>query len=138
MELLISNSYGARSITCDRHIPELLKCFFSVTNVRPATETDRSSCDMFSRECSRCSAERYLEELPAKVRAALESPNLAHTRFRRGAVYIYHRDRTSPSGVLLAEECDEKLFDSIFAELRAAGKVSSSASPLSPTEGLRR
>jgi hypothetical protein len=130
MELLISNSYGARSITCDRHIPELLKCFF--------TETDRSSCDMFSRECSRCSAERYLEELPAKVRAALESPNLAHTRFRRGAVYIYHRDRTSPSGVLLAEECDEKLFDSIFAELRAAGKVSSSASPLSPTEGLRR
>lgn len=137
MELFISNAYGARMMTCDRHLAKVFPNFIGIRNVRIPSAEDRASAETWHRECADCRAARYLAELPDKVRAALQDPRLAHTRYRRGAIYIYHRDDTSPSGVLLAEQCDEKMFDEIFSELRAANKVPAFASPLSPTEGLR-
>lgn len=45
-------------------------------------------------------------------------------------------DPTSPTGVMLAESIGSKEYDAIYSELRSQGRISSSLSPLSPTEGL--
>lgn len=72
-------------------------------------------------------------EVP-KVRAALLSDQLAHTRFRNGTVYVYHRDSTSPTGVRMAAGLPADRYELLAAELR--GQVfQGSLSPLSPTEG---
>lgn len=75
-----------------------------------------------------------MEEAADQMRAALLSSKLAHTRHVRGFVHAYHRDETSPTGVLLAASCEATRYDALAAELR--GEVFAGAlSPLSPTEG---
>lgn len=130
MNTRISNTLGGTLVACPRHIDEWRRLIVGTTTDTP---TDAP--------CPACEAERHAAEEPARVRAALTSPALAHTRARNhcGAfVCIYHRDEESPTGVMLAAMCPAKMFDEIFAELRAAGQVPAFASPLSPTEGRGR
>jgi len=72
-------------------------------------------------------------EHEANFRAAVASPRFSHARARRwgGAwiVHVYHRDPTSPSGVMCAAGASQSLADPIIAEFKRAGA-------LSPTERL--
>lgn len=142
MNILITNKYGAVGITCERHLPERIKHIYGA-QTRPIAVDQTEFVDRtFGGDtgCYLCRQERERAEHPAKVRAALLDPKCSHTRFRPfgsgGYVTIYHRNETSPTGVLAAVGCDSKLFDEIYEALRAEGLVSSSKSPLSPTEGL--
>lgn len=81
-------------------------------------------------ECKRCPIDAEMRD---KMRAALLSPDLSHTRYRNGSVYAYRFDASSPTGVLVAAGCPETIYRSLEAELR--GRVhGGSLSPLSPTE----
>ncbi len=84
-------------------------------------------------DCRECDS--YAESL-ARFRA-LTPADVQHTRFRpydsrggsEGAIYVYKRDTTSPSGVMLLMSIQSTPeVDAICSALRA--------SPLSPTEGL--
>jgi hypothetical protein len=89
--------------------------------------------------CPDCVAARHRDEAPDVMRAALQSPEFAHTRagnrLMRDTVLCYHRDPVSPTGVRLACALDAGRFDVVYRELLAAGKITSTRSPLSPTEG---
>ena len=74
----------------------------------------------------------------AELIAAITSPNYQHSRARGGpggghggawVTYIYHRDVTSPSGVMCVARGDSAIIDPLLRALR-------NNSPLSPTEGL--
>jgi hypothetical protein len=125
---LIVNQWGGKLVTCEAHRAQQMQHFFGEHG--PETSTEEG--------CPLCREARQIAEHPAKVRAALLDPKCSHTRFRPfgrgGYVTIYHRDDTSPTGVLAACSADEALFNSIYNELRQQG-LSSSKSPLSPTEG---
>lgn len=131
MNTRIVNEYGAKLVTCACHFEWQAKHIYGLL-METATPTDE--------ECPVCREECLLAEHPAKVRAALLDPRCTHTRFRPfgndGYVTIYHADPTSPTGVMAACGADEKLFDQIYNDLRSEGLISSSKSPLSPTEGL--
>lgn len=71
------------------------------------------------------------EKEVATVKAAIESPKFSHARYRvfgRCAyVAIYHRESTSPSGVLFAASGNPTVVDRLLREIRKT-------SALSPTE----
>jgi hypothetical protein len=72
-----------------------------------------------------------LTDLKRIVRA-IKSPNFMHARHRNwcgGVVTIYHRDTTSPSGVIGVAGGRPDLVDPLIRKYR-------DTSPLSPTEGL--
>lgn len=144
MNILLTNKYGARGISCERHFQEMRACFLGDVATRPIAEDQTEIKDGYVGDygCYRCRQEADRAALPGLVRLALLDPKLSHTRQRNwcGAsiIYVYHRDQTSPSGVMLAVGIDEDQFNVIYNELRAAGLISSSKSPLSPTEGLGR
>ncbi len=76
-----------------------------------------------------------MTELP--MREALLSGAVILTRYQPnfgGRVLAYRHDDTSPSGKMLLAACSYDEFCVIENELRAAGLMSSSLSPLSPTE----
>jgi hypothetical protein len=131
MNTLILNKYGAKLVTCACHLDAQAQHIYGLL-METATPTDA--------ECPACREECQHYEHPGKVRAALLDPRCTHTRFRPfgsgGYVTIYHANPTSPTGVLAAISADAKLFDKIYLELRMAGVLSSTKSPLSPTEGL--
>lgn len=129
MANIYTNQWGARVVSCDSHSVDQLRHVYG--DVRQAGVTDE--------ECPACRTERARAELPGQVRAALLSPKLSHTRMRSwcgvNVVHIYHRDTSSPSGVMLAAGIDEDQYNQIATELR--GQVFTGAlAPLSPTEGL--
>lgn len=128
--IIITNQYNVRAVTCELHRSGIESHIVGATF--GGTTDD---------ECPECLEDRRKAELPGEVRAALLSKKLSHTRARNfgggWSVYVYHRDDSSPTGVLLATSIDKARFDSIYAELRQSGVLTSSASPLSPTEGLR-
>lgn len=84
------------------------------------------------------------DEQKAAFAAALASPDFAYTRVRSWRadgyvesdadyiVYVYRRDRTSPSGVILAASLGNYV---VAMELIDAAKK---PGPLSPTEGLNK
>jgi len=122
---LYTNRFNAQLVTCAAHFDAYRQNFFGdLVNQGP---TDKP--------CRLCVEAQQHAEHPAKVREALASPKLSHTRARRWGSYwfitIYHRDETSPTGVRAAESCNEALFNELQRDL----KLSSSYSPLSPTEG---
>ncbi len=131
MNTRITNKYGAILITCNCHREWQAAHIYGLM---PETETPTDA------ECVACRKECQHYEHPAKVRAALLDPRCTHTRFRSfgssGYVTVYHRDQTSPTGVMAAVGASAELFDRIYNELKAADLLSSSKSPLSPTEGL--
>jgi hypothetical protein len=131
MNTRIVNKYGAILITCVCHYEWQAAHIYGLM-----METATPTAD----ECPICREECQHYEHPAKVRAALLDPRCTHTRFRSfgssGYVTVYHRDATSPTGVFAAVGASAELFDKIYNELRTAGLLSSSKSPLSPTEGL--
>lgn len=127
MANIYTNQWGARLVSCETHAPKQLRHLHGDVKVAGVTE----------QECPECRVDRQRAELPGQVRAALLSPKLSHTRARNWCgvtvVYVYHRDDTSPSGVMLAAGCDEPIYNEIAAELR--GQVHAGAmAPLSPTE----
>lgn len=133
MNILITNRYGGKLVTCERHEPERSKLIIGQDDeAHPRVPTEQP--------CPNCEQERKLAELPGLVRKALLDAKFSHSRFREwcgaGCVYIYHRNPTSPSGVMLAVGCPASMFDPIYNALRAEGLIGSGASPLSPTEGL--
>lgn len=72
----------------------------------------------------------------ARVKAlirAIKSPNYSHARTRfwcgQTMTTIYHRDKTSPSGVLSHDGADDAVVSFLLRRYR-------NNSPLSPTEGL--
>lgn len=144
MNILITNKYGARAISCEKHFAERRACFATDVATRPIAEDQTEIKDGYMADlgCYLCRQEADRAALPGLVRAALLDPKLSHTRQRSwcGAsiIYVYHRDSTSPSGVMLAVGIDEEQFNVIYNELRAAGLISSNKSPLSPTEGMGR
>jgi hypothetical protein len=131
MNTVTFNKYGAKLVTCECHREWQAAHIYGLM-----TETTTPTAE----ECPACREEVQHYEHPAKVRAALLDPRCTHTRFRSfgssGYVTVYHRDHTSPTGVMAAVGASAELFDKIYAELRADGLLSSSKSPLSPTEGL--
>lgn len=87
--------------------------------------------------CAACRDEAeyaaLMDGLVGTMREAMLSPKLSHTRTVRGFVYAYHRDDTSPTGVMAAGSCEEGRYFALAAELH--GHVLAGAlSPLSPTE----
>ena len=127
----LTNRFGATLITCPEHTAEQSTHF-------PGGFVSRvEGADGVCRLCQEA-ADRLAH--PGRVREALLSPRLSHTRARPGAagwrVTVYHRDTTSPTGVLAAISASDDVFNAIYDELRAAGLVLSSHSPLSPTEGF--
>lgn len=64
---------------------------------------------------------------------SIKSPNYSHSRYRSwcgfGVTSIYHRNRTSPSGVLLEAGAADEIVSPLLRKYR-------NNSPLSPTEGL--
>jgi hypothetical protein len=86
----------------------------------------------FSNYCDICQEKRDTDNAQ-RCEEAIQSPKFTHARARKSCgqwdVHIYHRDRTSPSGVRLAASGPESLVEGL---LRQYGKPS----PLSPTEGL--
>lgn len=138
MNIIITNRFGARRLTCDKHYLAMRLCFLGEAT---ATIVPSDSDQLIDTEnCIDCLNEARLAALPGRVRAALLSPRFAHTRQRSwcGAsiIYVYHRHTTSPSGVLLEVSIGEPEFNVIYTDLIAQGMIRSSASPLSPTEGL--
>jgi len=126
----LTNRFGATLITCADHEAAQSTHFPGgfVTRVEGADGV-----------CGVCQEAVDRAAHPGLVREALLSPLLSHTRARRGAgwyVTVYHRDTTSPTGVLAAISVSQDVFDAIYHDLRAAGLVSSSQSPLSPIEGF--
>jgi hypothetical protein len=124
--LQYSNGDSVYGVFCDEHLAREARHF--------RTFTTRETAD----ECKWCKQAREWDEAQnnaiPKMREALTSPNLSHTRNRSGFVHAYHRDDTSPSGVLLAASLEEQRYEKLAAELR--GQVfAGSLSPLSPTEG---
>jgi len=111
----------------------------TLSTPNPHVEADRLTKVGDVVECEHCDRNVVAT---AKMRAALLSGEIVHTRFRnwcgQGIVYAYRRASDSPSGVFQAATLDAPDFDKLFAELRSAGLISSSLSPLSPTEGLGR
>lgn len=95
----LTNKYGAVLVTCERHYAEQSKHFYGSLDMDSRADTDKP--------CKLCTQERQQAEHPAKVREALLSPKLSHTRARQWCgqwiVSIYHREPSSPSGVLRAE-----------------------------------
>lgn len=69
------------------------------------------------------------------VEEAIRHPNFSHARAGNGcwrdSVRIYHRDPTSPSGVMMVSSGDASEVDSLLRAIR-------NTSALSPTEGLYR
>jgi hypothetical protein len=125
MNILLTNEWGARLVTCERHEAARTKY---LGGDKQRTETPD--------ECPDCRTERLRAELPLRVREALLSPDLSHTRARNvcgATVCVYHYDRKSPTGVMLAVMCDEEMYDAIAAELRGQA-YAGALSPLSPTE----
>ena len=126
----LTNRFGATLITCADHEAEQ-STHFPGGFVTRAEGAD-GVCDL-----CQAAADRLAQ--PGRVREALLSPRLSHTRARHGAgwyVTVYHRDTTSPTGVLAVISASDDVFNAVYAELRAAGLVLSSHSPLSPTEGF--
>jgi len=134
-----TNRFGATLITCADHEAAQSAHF-------PGGFVDRvEGADGVCRLCQEA-AERAAH--PGRVREALLSPLLSHTRLRGGPrtclpplpagwyVTVYHRDATSPTGVLAAISASQDVFDAIYRELVVAGLISSNKSPLSPTEGF--
>lgn len=150
----LQNPFGAKKVGCNEHIH--LDCFDKPFKSRRNGDTEPveltpgtlfgAETELFGKivsmkivesgECETCERIKHRAELPGKVRAALLSPETHHTRFKYNAIHFYKRDKTSPSGVLRSVSCPEKLYNEIVAELKAAGKFSSSLSPLSPTEKI--
>ena len=126
MANLYTNKFGARVVSCDAHEAESLRHVYG--DPVKSGETDQ--------ECPKCRSRREWDEAPAHMRAALMSPRLSHTRYRYGSVYAYHRDPTSPSGVMLASGLDPERYEKLIAEMRESGTYTGHAAPLSPTEGL--
>jgi hypothetical protein len=118
---LYVNEYGGSTVRCAAHAP------VPVGGEPPIVYAlDGVACP----ECERLA---HAAAHPDRVRAALLSPALSHTRFKYGSVYIYHFDASSPTGVRMAEGIAAREYDTIAAELR--GYVHPGAlSPLSPTE----
>jgi len=127
----LTNRFGATLITCADH-----EAAQSVAHSLGGFVDRVEGADGVCRLCQEA-AERAAH--PGRVREALLSPLLTHTRARRGVgwyVTVYHRDTTSPTGVLAAIDASEEVFRPIYRELVAAGLISSNKSPLSPTEGF--
>ena len=125
-----TNRFGATLITCADHEAEQSTHFLGGFVTR--AEGAEGACDL-------CQAAADRAAQPGRVREALLSPLLSHTRARQAAgwyVTVYHRDTTSPTGVLAVISASDDVFNAVYDELRAAGLVSSSQSPLSPTEGF--
>lgn len=122
------NDYGASIVTCDRHVARE-KNLYGIVAREVTTDV-----------CQDCETERRHAEAPAIARAALLDPKCTHTRSRNWCgvevISIYHRDPTSPSGVIKAAGLDAARFEIVYKELIAQGLISSSKSPLSPTEML--
>ena len=127
----LTNRFGATLITCADHEAAQSTHFpggWIVDRVEGADGV-----------CGVCQEAADRAAHPGRVREALLSPLLSHTRSRRGVgwyVTVYHRDTTSPTGVLAAISVSQDVFDAIYHELVAAGLISSNKSPLSPTEGF--
>jgi hypothetical protein len=105
---------------------------------RQCKNHDVSAIDIETGACPNCPADSVESECFRKFVAAYTSPELTHTRARQWcggswAIYAYHRDRTSPTGVKLACSISEDVFKVIeqLHDRRRQGM-----SPLSPTEGL--
>lgn len=68
---------------------------------------------------------------PEQIKAAIEHPAFSHARagdgLWRDVRFIYHRDPTSPTGVILAMGADAAIADPILRKLH-------NTSALSPTE----
>lgn len=75
----------------------------------------------------------YTPEQIAAIREAIESPAFHHARQKRlvmsEVVTIYHRDHSSPSGVIAAAWGSPDVVNPMLREIR-------NNSPLSPTEDL--
>ena len=127
----LTNRFGATLITCADHEAE------QSTHFPGGFVARAEGADGVCRLCQ-AAADRLAH--PGRVREALLSPRLSHTRARPGAagwrVTVYHRDTTSPTGVLAVISASDDVFNAIYDELRAVGLVLSSHSPLSPTEGF--
>lgn len=71
---------------------------------------------------------------------ALLDPACVHTRSKtvcgKEVIAVYHRDTTSPSGVIRAWGTDKVSGERIIGRLQQEGRLPSRLSPLSPTEGL--
>lgn len=132
--LEFTNQWGGNDTACQEHELTLRK---GLLGGLTAVLTDKPC--RICREAKRASD--YAAALPGLIREALLDQKFSHSRFRRwcgvGIVYIYHRDATSPSGVLLVAGAEESIFEAVYAEQIACGGIRSSAAPLSPTEGLR-
>jgi hypothetical protein len=125
MANIYTNQWNAHVVACESHAAEILRHVYG--DVRQVGTTDE--------ECRACRTARQLAEQPARMRAALMSPKLSHTRTKYGSVHAYHRDDASPSGVMLAASLDEARYADLAREL--AGVVFGGClAPLSPTEGL--
>lgn len=120
--LQVTNEYGVRKVCCEAHSA------FYVEHIVGAVV---SPLQGETGTCQRCEQDQRTAEVPARVRAALLSEKLSHTRcVFTGSIAIYHRDDTSPTGVMQAAYCDAALFEQIAADI----KLQSCFSPLSPTE----
>ncbi len=120
----LTNQWGGTVQRCAAHLPAARKYLYG-----DVVESQVQGL------CTDCETERRHAELPSVVRDLLLSGTVSHTRFRYNAIHVYVRDHSSPTGVKLGASIDEPRFDQVFNELRAAGKISSGLSPLSPTEG---
>jgi hypothetical protein len=119
------------AVLCVEHAPRALATWWMLKNARLVETTTHEPCNA-CRDILETAA-RDVQMVPA-MRAALVSPLLSHTRAHGRFVHAYHRDHTSPTGVVLAGTLVATLFAELSAELR--GTVSAGAlSPLSPTEG---
>lgn len=131
MKIKMTNEYGAQVVTCLLHLVAVREVTLLGVVSEEVTETGT---------CQRCATQQALADVPAKLRAALLDPRCSHTRFRQwcgqGSVYVYHRDPSSPSGVLLAASGSEQEFNAVYEQLRRDGLIGSAKAPLSPTEGL--
>lgn len=127
-----SNDATGRTIVCAAHAEWVRRWWSTGWDKRGYTTTATDG------PCVICAAEAEKDEhANTTVRAALLLPALAHTRFRNGSVYVYHRDDTSPTGVVLSCSTDAERFDKLFIELTKSGQLPRWASPLSPTEGMQ-
>lgn len=131
MKIKMTNKYGAQVTTCLLHLVAVREVTLLSVTSEEVTETGK---------CQYCATQEALAAVPSLLRTALLDPKCSHTRFRnwcgRGIVYVYHREPSSPSGVLLAASGSEQEFNTVYEELRKDGLIGSSKAPLSPTEGL--
>jgi hypothetical protein len=123
----IRNRYGATLVTCEAHREQEMQFFFGA----PMTEEPAGEDGI----CQRCDEQRKHAALPARFVKAALAPEFAYAR--QGSrvspwddtIHVYHRDRTSPSGVRLAASLDQARYRGLVED----GAIRE-LSALSPTE----